>query len=168
MQTRNVLHIVGYKNSGKTTLVSKWVRILKNTGKKVAVIKHHGHGAKLAMPDAKKDSMQYLQAGADVSIVSGGGYTQNIIAQEKSYDDLLAQANLENPDIILVEGYKAIPAKKVVLIGKSEDWTTLQQLENIKLVIGLEEVLEYNQIDSRENDQALEAWILNWANELKG
>src|SRR5699024_8002186 len=122
----NILHVVGYKNSGKTTLVSNWVRVLKKAGKKVAVLKHHGHGAKLAMPDAKKDSMQYLEAGADVSIVSGGGYTQNIVAEEKSYTDLIGQAMLEKPDIILVEGYKAVPAEKVVIVGDQKDWDSLQ------------------------------------------
>lgn len=157
------LHVVGYKNSGKTTLVSNWVRLAKSLKLKVAVIKHHGHGAKLAMPDEKKDSMQYIAAGADTSLVSGGGFTQHMMQHELTYEQLLALAKLENPDVILIEGYKEEAGEKVVLVKEPADWETLQELDNIQLVIGLEnEHLPYEQIDYRENQTALEQWFTAW------
>lgn len=157
------LHVVGYKNSGKTTLVSNWVRLAKSFKLKVAVIKHHGHGTKLAMPDEKKDSMQYLTAGADASLVAGGGFTQHMMQNELTYEQLLALAELENPDIILVEGYKKEAGEKAILVKEQEDWETLQQLDDIQLVIGLEdEQLPYEQIDQRDNQIALDQWFTAW------
>src|SRR5699024_12320769 len=100
------LHIVGYKNSGKTTLVSNWIRLAKTLKLKEAVIKHHGHGAKLAMPDETKDSMQYIAAVADTSLVSGGGFTQHMMKHELTYEQLLALANIEKQDVILIDVYK--------------------------------------------------------------
>lgn len=40
----SILQIVGYQNSGKTTLVEKMVHALTEREMKVATIKHHGHG----------------------------------------------------------------------------------------------------------------------------
>ena len=40
----SILQIVGYQNSGKTTLVEKIVHALAESEMKVATIKHHGHG----------------------------------------------------------------------------------------------------------------------------
>lgn len=157
------LHVVGYKNSGKTTLVSNWVRLAKSLGLKVSVIKHHGHGAKLAMPDETKDSMRYLTAGADASLVAGGGFTQHMLQYELTYDQLIELAKLEKPDVILIEGYKQEQGEKVILINEEQDWTTLQELNNIRLVIGLEEdKVPYEQIDHRENQDALEQWFIQW------
>lgn len=73
MENIIILQIAGFKNSGKTTLINHWVKTIKATGLSVVVIKHHGHGAKLDMPDETKDSMRYLASGADASIVSGAG-----------------------------------------------------------------------------------------------
>src|SRR5699024_11585974 len=98
------LHVVVFKNSGISSLLTNWIRLAKEQGLKVAVIKHHGHGAKLDMPDERKDSMQYISAGADASLVSGGGFTQHILQQELTYQQLHALATLEKPDVILVEG----------------------------------------------------------------
>ena len=43
-QSPSILQIVGYQNSGKTTLVGKIVHVLTESEMKVATIKHHGHG----------------------------------------------------------------------------------------------------------------------------
>ncbi len=63
MAAMKILHVVGFKNSGKTTLVSRWVRLLKEQGCTVSVIKQHGHHGKhgkLKMPDATTDSMKFF------------------------------------------------------------------------------------------------------------
>lgn len=155
------LHVVGYKNSGKTTLISNWVKDLKQAGLQVAVIKHHGHGAKLAMPDERKDSMQYLTAGADASIVAGGGYTQHILQQELNFTDLMNLAKEQHPDIVLIEGYKEEDGPKVVLVKEEQDWETLRQISNIELVIGIEKT-EFPTISAREDRQALKDWLETW------
>lgn len=164
MDTVKILHVVGYKNSGKTTLMKNWISYLKESGYKVAAIKHHGHGAKLAMPDEAKDSMQYIAHGADMSLVSGGGYTQQIMQKESSYKELIALARRDEPDIILVEGFKEEQGKKVVL-ATEEEWETLQQLDGIVLVVGDVETDRYETIASRTFEDRLNSWLRSWLRE---
>lgn len=162
MGSVKTLHVVGFKNSGKTTLINRWVRLLKEKGYNVSVVKHHGHGAKLDMPDAKKDSMQYLHNGADVSLVAGGGFTQHMINREASFQELKQLAVWNDPDVVLIEGYKAEEGEKVVLIRNDEDWQELKNIEGIKLVVGLESTCSYPQIESREKTKMLDEWLLDW------
>lgn len=56
------LHIVGRKNSGKTTLVCQLVRQLTSQGLKVATVKHTHHHHELDTPG--KDSHKHREAGA--------------------------------------------------------------------------------------------------------
>lgn len=56
-----ILQVVGFKNSGKTTMISRWVRLLKENGLTVAVVKHHGHASSLALPDKETDGVQFLK-----------------------------------------------------------------------------------------------------------
>src|SRR5699024_2886647 len=104
-----LIHIVGFKNSGKTTLINNEIQIVARLERKVAVTRHHRDGAKLATPDESKDSVQYLKKGADASIVAGSGHTQHITADEMDYASLKQPALLKKPDVILVEGYKQEP-----------------------------------------------------------
>lgn len=166
MEPVKTLHIVGYKNSGKTTLITNWIKRLNEAGKKVAVIKHHGHGAKLAMPAEHKDSMRYLTAGAGTSIVSGGGFTQHMLQEELDFAALYEMALADEPDVVLVEGYKMEAGAKVVLVREEADWDSLKQLHDILLVVGLEaDVPGKDQIPARAHQKALDAWLLKWLND---
>jgi len=63
------IHIVGHKNSGKTTLVVDLVKELSRQGHKVATIKHTHHHHELDTPG--KDSHRHREAGATaVGIIS--------------------------------------------------------------------------------------------------
>lgn len=135
---------------------------MKDNGYTVSVLKHHGHGAKLDMPDGKKDSMQYLHSGADASLVSGGGFTQHMIQRETSFTELKELAIWNKPDVMLVEGYKAEKGEKVVLINKDEDWNELRKVDDIVLVVGLNQTCAYPQIGTREQAEELDAWLLKW------
>ena len=65
----SILQIVGYQNSGKTTLVEKIVHALAEIEMKVATIKHHGHGG---FPEvAQKIAKDTVKPGAVVSSVEG-------------------------------------------------------------------------------------------------
>lgn len=56
------IHIVGRKNSGKTTLVCELVRELTGRGIRVATVKHTHHQHELDTPG--KDSYEHREAGA--------------------------------------------------------------------------------------------------------
>ena len=122
------LHIVGFKNSGKTTLISRWIRLVKKQGLSVAVLKHHGHKSPLDMPDSNTDSMQFLNSGADISAVSGGGSVQLLMNEELKFGRMKEIATLGNPDVLLIEGYKEEQGEKVVLIRSQADWGDTEEL----------------------------------------
>lgn len=163
MDTMKTLHVVGFKNSGKTTLVARWVRLLKEKGFSVAVLKHHGHGGKPAMPDVSTDTMQFFDSGADVSVVAGGGAVQLLVNDEPDFTELKEMAAIRHPDILLVEGYKDQQGDKVVLLRGLEDWTTLQNVPGIQLVVGCPEIgVGCRQIASRTASGQLDRWLLEW------
>lgn len=60
----NRVHIIGRKNSGKTTLIVELVDYLKSQGYRVGTIKHTSHHHELDTPG--KDSHRHRQAGAEV------------------------------------------------------------------------------------------------------
>ena len=158
------LHVVGFKNSGKTTLIAGWVRLLKEQGLTVAVLKHHGHATPLDLPKSDTDTMQFFASGADVSVVAGGGAVQLHMNEEQDFMRMKDIAIIGNPDILLIEGYKEEQGDKVVLLKNEEDWKELQGLQGVQLVVGrVENEANYPQIDSRSNVAQLDQWLLNWS-----
>ena len=155
------LHVVGFKNSGKTTLIARWVRLLKEQGLTVAVLKHHGHASPLDFPKSDTDTMQFFASGADVSVVAGGGAVQLHMDEEPEFMRMKNIATIGNPDILLVEGYKEERGDKVVLLRNEKDWERLRDLQGIQLVVGQVDN-EYPQIDSRSNIEQLDQWLLDW------
>ncbi|NWO14561.1 MAG: molybdopterin-guanine dinucleotide biosynthesis protein B [Virgibacillus sp.] len=166
MAFMKILHVVGFKNSGKTTLVSRWVQLLKTKGFSVSVIKQHGHHGEhgsLKMPDENTDSMQFFQSGADLSIVSGGGTVQIMLNETPSFERLKKLASMDQPDILLIEGFKEEAGSKVVLVRNEVEWDELKRLNNIVLVVGVEnKSISFPKIRSRENLSALDKWLWEW------
>ncbi len=95
--------ISGYKHTGKTTLITKLIPILKEKGYKVAVIKHDGHDFEGDVPGT--DSYKHFQSGAYGTAV----FSENKVLIHKEVQDvdekMLMQAFPE-ADIILLEGFK--------------------------------------------------------------
>ncbi|MBB4823015.1 molybdopterin-guanine dinucleotide biosynthesis protein B [Sporosarcina luteola] len=158
-----ILHVVGYKNSGKTTLISRWVRLLKKQGLSVAVLKHHGHGGKPEMPGAGTDTGQFWCSGADATLVAGGGSIQFIWNEEPDFTQLKTIVSQGKPDILLIEGYKEETGDKVILLRNKEDWDALRDLEGRQLVIGCAAIDPgCMHIDSRESERAIDEWFVKW------
>lgn len=166
MENMKTLHVIGFKNSGKTTLIIRWVRLLKEAGLSVAVLKHHGHHTPLDMPNSKTDTMQFFESGADVSVVAGAGAVQLHMNKEPDFARMKEIATIENPDVLLIEGYKEERGEKVVLLSSPEDWEALQSIEDIQLVVGNIKVdVTYTKVNSRSAKE-LDDWLLNWVKEL--
>ncbi|RMG41775.1 MAG: molybdopterin-guanine dinucleotide biosynthesis protein B [Planctomycetota bacterium] len=99
------VHVIGRKNSGKTTLIAELVRLLSDQGLRVATIKHTHHAHELDVPG--KDSHRHRTAGAAaVAIVA-----RNMIAtfrprREEPTDAVYRalQSQFADCDVILVEG----------------------------------------------------------------
>ncbi|GEK34037.1 molybdopterin-guanine dinucleotide biosynthesis protein B [Kurthia sibirica] len=134
-QYHKVLQVVGYQNSGKTTLMEQLIIQAEKDGYRVAAIKHHGHGG---MPnnDQSKDSARHEKAGAIITAVEGDGMLRmSIHQQEWSLATILAIYENFDIDLVLVEGYKKEKFPKIVILQLEEDFSLLKSLENIICVL---------------------------------
>jgi molybdopterin-guanine dinucleotide biosynthesis adapter protein len=136
-----IFQIVGYKNSGKTTITTELLKRLKADGLKVVSVKHHGHGGK---PETAKnnDSTKHLESGAIASIVEGDGSL--LLQSEKTMwklEEKIKLAGFFQPDVILIEGHKNEPYPKLLLIRSKGDLELLQ-LRNIQVIVVWEEALK--------------------------
>lgn len=129
-----IFQVVGYQNSGKTTVVNKLIKHLSEKGLKIATVKHHGHGGKPDLLETK-DSSMHVSSGAVASIVEGDG--RLVLQAEKanwSLEEHIAILKPLDPHIILIEGFKRADFPKVVLL-KDPDSYHLLTLTNIKAVL---------------------------------
>lgn len=102
----HVFGIVGRKNSGKTHLVTRLVRLGTARGLRVSTIKHAHHAFDIDTPG--KDSYEHRAAGAqEVLVASAARWAlmhEHRGAQEPSLQALLGR--LAPCDLVLVEGFK--------------------------------------------------------------
>ena len=68
MKAQKIMGIVGWKNSGKTTLVEALVREMTARGLRISTVKHAHHAFEIDVPG--KDSYRHLEAGAHEVIVA--------------------------------------------------------------------------------------------------
>jgi molybdopterin-guanine dinucleotide biosynthesis protein B len=111
--TTPVLAIVGWKNSGKTTLAVKLVAELTRRGVRVASVKHAHHDADVDQEGT--DSFRLRAAGAkEVALVTARRW---VIMHElgDTPEPALAEtlARLSPADLVIVEGYKREPVPKI-------------------------------------------------------
>lgn len=106
-----IYSFVAFSNTGKTTFLGKLVPIIKSHGLKVAVYKHDGHDFDIDKPG--KDSWRMTRAGADVTVISSG--TKAAIMENRYVPPEELVRKIDNVDIIIVEGYKAGPWKKIAM-----------------------------------------------------
>ncbi|THE11207.1 molybdopterin-guanine dinucleotide biosynthesis protein B [Bacillus timonensis] len=131
-----LLQVVGYQNSGKTTLVEKIVKKGSEFGYHIATIKHHGHQSRLQSIHQEKDSSRHFKAGASATIVEGGGSMQlEAKTSQWTLEKLIQLYAFFEHDMIVIEGYKNAQYPKIVLIKREEDMELLTSLTNIVAVI---------------------------------
>ncbi|MGB8956776.1 MAG: molybdopterin-guanine dinucleotide biosynthesis protein B [Tumebacillaceae bacterium] len=126
----NVIAVVGTKNTGKTTLVSRLVAAFKKTGLRVATCKHDGgHDFEIDVPET--DTWKHRQAGADITLIASRSHMalQLFYEEEPSLDVWLEQLKRlpAPPDLVLVEGWKRSALPKIVLLGPEK----IEQLSNV-------------------------------------
>ncbi len=106
-----IISVVGYADSGKTTLLVKLIRELKNRGYKVATIKHH-HGD-FAIDIPGKDTWRHAEAGADTVVLAAPDKVAVIerTAHELSLDEIAGK--ITGVDLIITEGFKKEKKPKI-------------------------------------------------------
>lgn len=99
-----VISVVGWSNTGKTTLICKLIPQLKKRGYKTATVKHHRESFDMDRPG--KDTWLHRQAGAVVSAISSPqrfAYVREL-EEELSLEEIVK--DIQGVDLIITEGYK--------------------------------------------------------------
>jgi molybdopterin-guanine dinucleotide biosynthesis protein B len=110
MTAARVFGVVGWKNSGKTTLVERLVAEFVRRGWRVATVKHVHHDIDLERPGT--DTFRHRAAGArEVALVGDQRYAILHEGGEPKLADVLAQ--LAPCDLVLIEGFKREPHAKI-------------------------------------------------------
>ena len=115
--SKPVLGFAAYSGTGKTSLLVKLLPLMKLQGLRVAMIKHAHHDFDIDKPG--KDSFELRKAGADqMLIVSDKRYalmTEYESQVEPELGDLVKQLDLDNIDLVMVEGFRHLPFPKIEL-----------------------------------------------------
>ncbi len=112
-----ILGFAAFSGTGKTTLLTKLIPLLKDLDLRIALIKHSHHNFEIDKPG--KDSYRLREAGASpVLLVSS--HRRAIITefsriQAPKLNDQLKVIDQSDLDLILVEGFKAENFPKIEL-----------------------------------------------------
>ena len=110
-----VLGFAAFSGSGKTTLLEVVIPLLKESGVRLALIKHSHHDFEMDKPG--KDSDRLRKAGAAQILLAskyrtawireGDGETEPVLVE------LLQRVDLTGLDLVLVEGFRDEPIPKI-------------------------------------------------------
>lgn len=126
--TVNIWQITGYKNSGKTTLITALIPLLKAKGCKTAVIKHDIHGFQLDHPGT--DTHSFHEAGADAVAITSPYRSAVIVEEGETLQQIVDR--LQHYDVVLVEGFKQALYPKLLLLRNHEDGELLDKVKEVR------------------------------------
>lgn len=110
-----LLAISGRKNSGKTTLITRILPILADSGLRVATIKHDGHDFDADVPGT--DTYRHMAAGAyGTAIFSSEKYM--VIKKQPSVQPNQLIGQFPEADLLLLEGFKSAEYPKIEVLRK--------------------------------------------------
>ncbi len=106
-----IISVAAYSGSGKTTFIEKLISYLTDQGYKIAVLKHDGHDFDA---DKKgKDTWRFAKAGASRVILISE--TKCVTWEYYPKEAMAAIDEIQDADLILVEGLKHWPFRKALL-----------------------------------------------------
>lgn len=112
-----IISVVGYSDSGKTTIIENVIRYLCGYEVRAAYIKHTDHP--IDLNQNQKDSEKALFAGAVVSTVISN--EQTICVENRSVDIHDFIQKLTDIDLIITEGFKKEQFPKVLVTKVNND-----------------------------------------------
>ncbi len=116
-----VFGIVGWKDSGKTTLAEGLLEEFTNRGITISLVKHTHHNVDVDRPGT--DSYRHRVAGArEVVLASGSRFALMHEYRNKPELELADLLDRMAPcDLVLVEGFKRTPIPKIEVHRKGKD-----------------------------------------------
>ncbi|WP_426332902.1 molybdopterin-guanine dinucleotide biosynthesis protein B [Paenibacillus silvae] len=151
-----IIQIVGYKNTGKTTMTASLIAGLATKGLKVAAIKHDGHDH-FEMDQEGTDSYQFGKAGASAVAVMSPHRTAVLKQQHTRLEDMLKE--FCQYDWVVIEGFKHAAYPKLVMVRHENDLALVNQLQSVVgIVFWSPELLE--EAESR-GDKSFSSFLFN-------
>lgn len=137
-----IFGVVGWSGSGKTTLMQLLLPELIGRGYTVSTMKHSHHSFDIDKPG--KDSYLHRQAGAHEVLITGARrwalLHENRDEPEPSIDSLLAK--MVPVDLVLIEGFKSHPHKKLEVYRPSVGKTLLAAADDSIVAVASDEPLK--------------------------
>lgn len=111
----------GNSNSGKTTVIERVIRALKERGYKVIAVKHTHLDVRA---DEGKDTERFRKAGALFSVLSAKEQSSMVFDRALGIEEIL---RVMEPlcDVVLVEGFKGTNIKNFVFGDAEETESTI-------------------------------------------
>ena len=112
-----IIGFAAFSGTGKTTLLTQLIPLLKARGLRIGLIKHSHHDIQIDQPG--KDSFRLREAGASPVMLSSS-HRRAIITEfpairEPDLNEELSVFDQSEVDLILVEGFKAAQFPKIEL-----------------------------------------------------
>ncbi|MCW2476809.1 molybdopterin-guanine dinucleotide biosynthesis protein MobB [Candidatus Symbiopectobacterium sp. NZEC151] len=112
-----LLAVSAYSGTGKTTLLTHVIPLLKEKGLRIGVIKHTHHDMDIDKPG--KDSYELRKAGAAQTLVASNQrwalMTETPKAEEVDLYEMVSKMDVDTLDLVLVEGFRHEKVPKIVL-----------------------------------------------------
>ena len=160
------IHIVGRKNSGKTTLISEVVEHLSQQGIRVGTVKHTHHRHELDTPG--KDSHRHRLAGAEVVGILSPNLNAVFFRPGECHDapdryDAIAPM-FRQCDLVIVEGHSQTTAPRVEIWRAACGKTAMSCEDASILAVITDDPLDLNVVKlSRQDIAGVAAHLKEWA-----
>lgn len=120
-----VYGVIGWKNSGKTSLMERLVAEITGRGFSVSTVKHVHHDVDLDQPG--KDSHRHRSAGAS-EVVLASAHRFALMREHRGPEPELPEilARMAPVDLILVEGYKRDAHAKIEVFRREAGHKLIQ------------------------------------------
>ncbi len=132
-----IIQVIGYSQSGKTTLITELVKLLKKENISSLTIKSaRSHPYEYST----KDSDKFLESGAQTSVVIFSNVTQISSNQQLNVEVVIeASEKLSDFDIVLIEGFKELKYPKILVFSEKIPDTTEIDFMTIRYLYSPEE-----------------------------
>jgi molybdopterin-guanine dinucleotide biosynthesis protein B len=125
------IQVVGAKKTGKTLLLEQITRELVRRGRRVCYVKHTHEEANLDGEDT--DTARLRAAGAATAVLAGERSTVVFRAPGRETLERVALRDSVPGEIVLAEGFKGTPGKKIVVAGGDLD---VSMLDGVIALVG--------------------------------
>tara|TARA_Y100001968_G_C19380435_1_gene730022 strand:+ start:355 stop:855 length:501 start_codon:yes stop_codon:yes gene_type:complete len=130
-----VIGVVGWKDTGKTTLIEKLIREFNKRNLTISTIKHSHHN--FSVDRQGTDSFRHFNAGAKETILASDAkwikFSKQVCEHESTLNYLIKQ--ILPVDIVIVEGFKVSGHKKVEVVSSISEKKPLYETD--KSICGL-------------------------------